>query len=120
MSIISGTIGIKFIPIKLCKLLKLNFKKAVKKMIQFLVGLLFILIIGVALFVNLSPEFGSAPSKKKREVFAQSSNYKDGVFRNIGNVKMEMSFGKFIKMIGGYFADNPNTTPKYRYYSFEN
>lgn len=34
-------------------------------MIQFLVGLLFILIIGVALFVNLSPEFGGAPSKKK-------------------------------------------------------
>ncbi|MFT5735714.1 MAG: L-ascorbate metabolism protein UlaG (beta-lactamase superfamily) [Maribacter sp.] len=91
--------------------MKLNLKKAFNKMIQFLVGLLFILLIGVALFVNLSPEFGSAPSKKQRETYAQSSNYKDGVFRNIGNVKMDMSFGKFIKMIGGYFAENPNTVP---------
>jgi len=80
-------------------------------MIQFLVGLLLILIIGVVLFVNLSPEFGSTPSKKQREAFVKSSNYKDGVFRNSGNVKMEMGFGNFVKMIGGYFGDNPNTVP---------
>ena len=80
-------------------------------MIHFLIGFLLVLIIGVALFVNLSPEFGGAPSKKQRETYAQSSNFKNGVFRNIDNVKMEMSFGKFIKMIGGYFGDNPNTVP---------
>lgn len=80
-------------------------------MIQFLVGLLLILIIGVVLFVNLSPEFGSTPSKKQRETFVKSSNYKDGVFRNVRNVKMEMGFGNFVKMIGAYFGDNPNTVP---------
>lgn len=92
--------------------MKPKLKGVLKKMMQFLLGFLLLLLIAIALFVNLSPEFGSAPSNKQLETYAQSANFKDGVFRNIGGVKMDMSVGTFFKIIAAYFAKNPNTSPE--------
>ncbi|MFS4468773.1 MBL fold metallo-hydrolase [Maribacter sp. 2210JD10-5] len=85
--------------------------KAFKKMLLFASGLFLALVIVVILFVNLSPEFGRTPSKEKKELFRKSPNFRDGVFINIGDVKSEMDFNKFMKMLGGYIKGNPNTEP---------
>lgn len=73
---------------------------------------LFILLVIGALFINLSPEFGGTISKEQKERFVKSRNYKDGVFENIGGVKMSMGFGDYVKGIRGFFSPKPNTVPK--------
>ena len=75
-------------------------------------SLLLLICIGVVLFVNLSPEFGGSATKEQNELYAQSKNFKDGVFVNMGDVKMEMGFSGFIKGLRGYFGPQPNTVPK--------
>ncbi|RKR13040.1 L-ascorbate metabolism protein UlaG (beta-lactamase superfamily) [Maribacter vaceletii] len=77
------------------------------------IGITLIVIgIGITLFVNLSPEFGGSPSKEQKEKFAASSNYKKGTFINLGDVKMNMNFSNFTKMLKLYFSPQPNTIPK--------
>lgn len=65
-----------------------------------------------ALFMNLSPEFGGTISENQKEKYAKSENFKDGVFENIGGVKMSMGFGDYVKGLKGFFSPQPNTTPK--------
>ena len=54
----------------------------------FLGGLLILLVIIIALFVNISPEFGGSPTKEQKLQYTESDNYKEGVFINRGEVKM--------------------------------
>ncbi|MFK7812632.1 MAG: MBL fold metallo-hydrolase [Maribacter sp.] len=89
-----------------------KFKKILKKMGLLLGGLLLILVIFVALFVNLSPEFGGSATKEQKLKYGKSENYKEGVFINRGDVKMSMGFGDMVKSIRGYFGPQPNTTPE--------
>ncbi len=77
-----------------------------------ILSILFILFVIGALFINLSPEFGGTISKEHKERFTKSGNYKDGVFENIGGVKMSMGFGDYIKGIRGFFSPKPNTVPE--------
>lgn len=74
--------------------------------------LLLLLVIVIALFVNISPEFGGSPTKEQKALYTQSKNYKDGIFINIGDIKMAMGFNDMVKSIRGYFGPQPNTTPK--------
>ena len=69
-----------------------------------------IFIIGV-LFVNLSPEFGGKATKKQKELYTKSQNYRDGKFSNLGNVRMSMDFGKIMRSLSGYFNPPPETAP---------
>ncbi|WP_211333205.1 MBL fold metallo-hydrolase [Maribacter vaceletii] len=90
-------------------------KKIVKFFKRMLAGIgitLIVIGIGITLFVNLSPEFGGSPSKEQKEKFAASSNYKKGTFINLGDVKMNMNFSNFTKMLKLYFSPQPNTIPK--------
>ncbi len=73
-----------------------------------LLGVIFI--IGV-LFVNLSPEFGGKATKKQKELYTKSQNYRDGKFSNLGNVRMSMDFGKIMRSLSGYFNPPPETAP---------
>lgn len=86
--------------------------KFLKRMLTVIGIILVVICIGVALFVNLSPEFGGTPSKAQKEKFTASSNYKKGTFINLGDVKMNMSFSNFTKMLKLYFSPQPNTIPK--------
>jgi len=74
-------------------------------------AILLLVIIGV-LFVNLSPEFGASFTKEQKAIFSQSSNYKDGKFINLGEVDMDMSFGKVVKMLVAFLKPQPNTFPE--------
>ena len=75
-------------------------------------GVLLVIVIGTILFVNLSPEFGGSATEDQRKQYAKSNNYKNGVFINADDVKMEMGFSKFFKSLGGYLKSRPNTTPE--------
>ena len=76
-----------------------------------ILGIIALIIILVFLFVNISPEFGGKISKTQKAEYTKSENYKDGKFLNIGNVKMEMTFNTFTKMLKQYMKSQPNTTP---------
>jgi len=75
-------------------------------------GLLLILVIFVALFVNISPEFGGTPTKEQKLRYAKSENYKDGVFVNEMDIKMSMGFSKLIKIIRKSAGAQPNSKPE--------
>lgn len=70
-----------------------------------------ILAIGV-LFVNLSPQFGGKVTAEQQKVYAQSDNYTNGQFSNIGGVKSEMSASDMFKAIRGMFKSIPNAKPE--------
>ncbi|MFD2831763.1 MBL fold metallo-hydrolase [Gramella sp. AN32] len=71
-----------------------------------------ITIIGVFLFMQLSPEFGGKISDDQEETFKASSQYSEGKFHNPGNVRMEMSFSKMTKIAKAYFNPQENTVPE--------
>lgn len=80
-------------------------------MVIVLGGLLLLLVVIIALFVNLSPEFGGSPTKEQKNFYTQSKNFKGGVFVNEVDINMELGFSGFIKSIRGYFGPLPNTVP---------
>ncbi|MEO1625070.1 MAG: MBL fold metallo-hydrolase [Bacteroidota bacterium] len=76
--------------------------------------LVIVVVLLVALFVNLSPQFGGKASKAQQAAYANSDNFKDGAFINIGGVKSEMSMGDMLKAIAGMFKTIPNAMPSWR------
>ena len=86
-------------------------KSILKRMLITIISLLVTLFVLVALFVNLSPEFGGTIPDNQRERFSKSPNYKNGVFENLGGVKMNMGFSDYIKGMRGFFASQSNTRP---------
>lgn len=68
-------------------------EKTLKKMLIFF-GVLLLLMI---LFLNLKPEFRGSFCEVRCELYAKSKSYKEGVFINIGDVKMSMSFNDTMK-----------------------
>ncbi|CAM1369304.1 Membrane protein [Tenacibaculum xiamenense] len=81
-------------------------------MLETLLVLVGLSVMGIALFMNLSPQFGGKATETQLQEFGKSRNYKEGKFINLGNVKLEMSGGDMLKAIGGMFKSIPNTTPK--------
>ncbi|WP_338039117.1 MBL fold metallo-hydrolase [Maribacter litopenaei] len=87
-------------------------KRILKRMLIAILTIFIVLFVLVALFVNLSPEFGGTISDTQKEQFLKSENYKDGVFENIGGVKMSMGFNDYVKSMRGFFDPQPNTIPE--------
>ncbi len=86
-------------------------EKVFKKMGIFIGAVVLLLVLAVLLFVNLSPQFGASPSKEQQEEFKKSENYREGVFINPGNVKMNMGFADMAKSLKEYFNSQSNTSP---------
>lgn len=87
-------------------------KKALKMIGLFIGGAILLIVVVGTLFVNLSPEFGGKPSKEQKSLIEKSGNYKNGKFINLGEVDMDMGFGKIMKMLGEYMKKHPNTVPE--------
>ncbi len=68
-----------------------------------------LLAIATALFVNLSPQFGKAPSNAQKEEFAKTDHYADGKFINHSESPMKVNLKKAIKELT---AKRPNRRPK--------
>ena len=71
-----------------------------------------IVLIVTVLFINLSPQFGGTITKEQKNNYARSQNYKNEKFINKDDVKMDMSFGDMLTVIGGMFKSIPNSIPK--------
>ena len=68
----------------------------------------FVLSVFTALFINLSPQFGSNPSSYQKKLYSRYGNYVNGEFKNDEPTKLfteEMSMANF-------FKDHPNQVPK--------
>ena len=87
-------------------------KKILKMIGWIVVSLVLILVMGIALFVNISPEFGGSASKEKQLVYAKSENFSEGKFVNKEDVNLDMSFSTLVKMIQEYMKSHPNTVPE--------
>ena len=57
-------------------------KRGVKKILKYLLVLIVVLAVVLTLFINLSPTFGSNPSKEQEELYSSFDNYEDGEFVN--------------------------------------
>ncbi|WP_296351666.1 MBL fold metallo-hydrolase [Winogradskyella sp.] len=57
--------------------------KIIKRMLLFIVGLIVVLTIGTAIFMNTSPQFGGSPSEESLVKINSSPNYKDNAFKNL-------------------------------------
>ncbi len=89
-------------------------QKAKKIFKQMLIGLGIItalVSIGGIGFMSFSAEFGGQSKDASKTKIEQSPNYKDGKFQNLGNVKMDMSFGKFRSMMKAMFNPDKNSSP---------
>ena len=86
-------------------------KRILKRMLITIISVLLILFVLGALFVNLSPEFGGTIGETQKERFLKSPNFKNGVFENLGGVKMNMGFSDYIKGMRSFFTVQPNTRP---------
>ncbi|WP_057954309.1 MBL fold metallo-hydrolase [Salinivirga cyanobacteriivorans] len=72
--------------------------KRILKMIGLsLLGIIFLGIIGVVLFMTFSPQFGSSLSKEQKAAFSQLQNFKNGKFQNQQPSPMDMDFRKVFK-----------------------
>ena len=87
-------------------------KKILKMMGLVVLGVALTLVIGIALFVNFSPQFGGSASKEQKLLFANSENYTEGKFVNKDSVNLDMSIGTLAKIIKMYMNPVPNTSPK--------
>jgi len=78
----------------------------------YVLGFIVLLVIIVALFVNLSPEFGGSATKEQKLRYAKSENYKEGVFINRGGVKMNQSMGNMLKLIPKFMFPESGGSPE--------
>lgn len=76
-------------------------------------GFIFSLILFVALFLNLNPQFGANPSKEQVQEFEKLPHYSDGKFQNLISTEMSMSFAKAIKLLPEFFKSDPSRQPDF-------
>jgi L-ascorbate metabolism protein UlaG (beta-lactamase superfamily) len=79
------------------------------KMIGISIAVIFglILLIGT-LFLNCSPQFGKSSTKKQKEEYAKSENYKNGKFINLNPSPMDINYWKLINEL---IKNEPNRNP---------
>ncbi|MBC3846341.1 MBL fold metallo-hydrolase [Winogradskyella echinorum] len=63
------------------------------------------------LFIQFSPQFGGKASDEAIATYKTSKNYKEGVFKNTNDVKLDMSLKDMGKALIGFFKSQPNTKP---------
>jgi L-ascorbate metabolism protein UlaG (beta-lactamase superfamily) len=61
---------------------KINNRGKWKKVMLYLLSLLFVLCVGILLFINLDPAFGGNPTKEQKENYKDFDNYVNGKFIN--------------------------------------
>ncbi|MDB5261325.1 MAG: rane protein [Adhaeribacter sp.] len=75
------------------------------------IGLLVLLIIAGAIFINISPQFGGKAAGKRLALIQQSPLYKDGQFQNQVPTNMDLGFSGYLKVIAKTFNKDKNQVP---------
>ena len=71
-----------------------------------------LVIVGV-LFVNFSPEFGGKSSPEKMESFKKTGHFEEGIFVNLIETNLDMSFGKMVSTMQQMIKGSPNKRPTF-------
>ena len=70
------------------------------KVLKIILYVLLTLFAVIALFINISPQFGSNPSRSQKQFFSSFKNFENGEFKNNEPTALftdEMSFWDFFK-----------------------
>jgi len=84
-------------------------KKTFKMIGIFIALVLGLLVITIALFLNISPQFGKSPTNEQKIEYAKSGHYKEGKFTNQTPTVMDINFWKMIKKL---VQASPNRKPR--------
>lgn len=83
------------------------------KMIGIIMGtILLLLLIAGSVFFYSTPDFGGKVSAGQKKKFETLSNYKDGIFVNEIETKMDFSFSGMADILYDVVRGNPNRAPK--------
>jgi L-ascorbate metabolism protein UlaG (beta-lactamase superfamily) len=88
-------------------------KKSLRIMLLIIIGILLILLIGGALFMNFSPQFGGKPSQEAIIRYEKIEYYKDGVFENQIPTSMDMDAAKMLSTMVDFIKGVPNSRPNF-------
>jgi L-ascorbate metabolism protein UlaG (beta-lactamase superfamily) len=81
--------------------------KIIKQSLKFLgltlAALLLVLVVMTTLFMNLSPQFGGSATEQKQQQYAQSKNFKDGIFVNAIPTTRDLGFVNTLRVIYKFF-----------------
>lgn len=91
--------------------MKRKLLKFIKRMVLSIVICMAAIALIVVLFVQFSPQFGGKASEDAITAYQKSENYKDGIFKNSNEVKLDMSLKDMGKSLMGFFKSQPNTKP---------
>ncbi|WP_241695497.1 MBL fold metallo-hydrolase [Winogradskyella litoriviva] len=70
------------------------------------------MILTIVLFLYFNPQFGGKASDEAIAEYKKSKNYKDDIFVNSTEVKLDMSAKDMGKALVGFFKSQPNTKPE--------
>ncbi|TXK52155.1 hypothetical protein FVR03_01670 [Pontibacter qinzhouensis] len=84
-------------------------------MIGILIGSFFgVIILGGAIFMNVSPQFGGKPTTAQQASFKELSYYDDGKFQNQVPTSMDMSFGETVSTMRDFIKGDPSRQPSHQ------
>jgi L-ascorbate metabolism protein UlaG (beta-lactamase superfamily) len=84
-------------------------KKILKMIGLSILGVVLLGVIGIAIFMSCSPQFGASLSKDQKLAFEKLDNFKKGKFQNLQPSPMDMNFRKVFKEM---MNKSPNRSPK--------
>ena len=85
--------------------------KILKRLMIFILALIALLAIVVGLFVNLAPQFGQIPEDEDLKRIEKSIHYKEGVFDNLIETKMNIPLSKIPGLMAGFLFPGPEKSP---------
>lgn len=85
----------------------------IRNLIIIPLGLILILILSIASFVNFYPSFGSNPNDDQKVEFEKLPHYSDGKFHNLIPTEMSMNFTKSLKLLPEFSKDDPARQPDF-------
>lgn len=91
--------------------MKRKLLKILKRMVLSIVIIIAAIALVAVLFIQFSPQFGGKASDEAIATYKTSKNYKEGVFKNTNDVKLDMSLKDMGKALMGFFKSQPNTKP---------
>ncbi|WP_276372148.1 MBL fold metallo-hydrolase [Chryseolinea sp. H1M3-3] len=87
-------------------------KKGIKLFGIAIAGMVIIVLVTATLFINLSPQFGGSPSKAQQQQYAQSAQFKDGIFVNAIPTTRDIGFVNTIRVLYDFlFKELPGLEP---------
>lgn len=91
--------------------MKRKLLKNLKRMVLSIVIIIAAIALIAVLFIQFSPQFGGKASDEAIATYKTSKNYKEGIFKNTNDVKLDMSLKDMGKALMGFFKSQPNTKP---------